>query len=357
MCDRDGRALAGVLLVAALCSVAVPRPMLAQASLRDSVQLYEQRLRDASRELEEARGLARGVTDDSISVEGATLLFKGATLPNADRRRLQSAFSRAAVDLTRTFGDQGRTLLAGTRWQLSVRSYSGINTRTFAGLEPLGAGGTVRSGRSFPQFELPLQESMVTELILRHAGELMLQRHPQLAAWLSSGFAFYGRDAVFSFAARELVIHGSVRGRGCARGVLEDCAIILDPARHDEWFDASESRRGLVPASENVRASVLQYAIERGGDGFLEALGSAPGASESADGAAARGAADAPRGMSPVELLARAAKVTPDELLRGWQRELLASGATRAGLSAGRTLTTLAWVLLFAVIATRRRAA
>lgn len=330
---------------AASLSAAAPQntpsrtPATAQAtpSSRDSVVLYELRLREARSALDSARGVARSVPDDSLSVEGATVLFVGAMLPDGDRRRLRLAFARAADQLARDLGPSGRALLAGTRWRLSLRSYVGAVTRTIGGFEPIPS----PPGRSVAALRLPLNESEVAQRILDHAGQLLLSRNPRVSAWLSSRYSFRGSDIVYDYAARELVVHGRVRGSSCARGVIEDCAIILDPARFDEWFVEGESNRGLVPASENVRSSVFQYAMQRGGEGFVAAFTATPGDSTT----------------PPVQILARAAGISPEELLRGWQQSLLGSGAARAGVSPTRTLSTLAWVLLFAIIATRRRIA
>lgn len=167
--------------------------------------------------------------------------------------------------------------------------------------------------------------------------------------------------------------------RSCLEGDTEACGSAMGlgprptPAPLEEWYTAEERRllvtglwrlatrrlepsgwsacvgaadtaacdRLLVlegsdwtPLDGTVRATLLAYALERGGEGAWERLLADPG-------------------MTPIDALEHASGVPISELLSGWRARLVANRPdTYEGL-AQRSGTTLVWTLFFAALALR----
>lgn len=339
------RRLRHALRVAAVAAVAL-RPAQAQtataqtervsaahvAAYADSVEVYRARTIEARRRLEAAEARALEVPDDSLTLSGATVLIRSIDVPPAERARLAAAFGRVEAQLQRRLGDAGPALLAETRWRIQVYRRPGVLTShavVFVSEKRRGQAGA-------PVLKFPIDVGYAAELVRRGVGEQLVQRHPALDRWLGGQFSLDEHARTYYFAARDLVLHGNERSRGCARGVLDDCGRILDPARYGQWWTTGE-RPSSGPTSTTVRASALQYAIERGGGGLLTALEAAP------DSATA------------IALLAAAVGESPDEFLAGWQRTVTAGGSVRSRVAPRMFLTSAAWILLFGFVATRRR--
>ena len=302
------------------------------AAYADSVEVYRARATEARQRLEAAEARAIETPDDSLTLSGATVLIRSIDVPARERARLATAFARVEAQLQRTLGDAGPALLAETRWRIQVYRRPGV----IASHAVVFVSELRRGQAGAPVLKFPIDVSYAAELVRRGVGEQLVRRHPVLDRWTGGSFAFDERARSYYFANRDLVLHGNERARNCARGVIDDCGRILDPARYGPWWTTGE-RPNSSPTSMTVRSSALEYAIERGGGGLLAALDAAPDTA------------------SPIALLAAAVGETPDAFLAGWQRSVTTGGSVRSRVAPRMFLTSAAWILLFGVVATRRR--
>lgn len=302
------------------------------AALADSVEAMRARATEARRQFDLAQARATEVPDDSLSLSGATVLIRSLDVPPRERARLATAFARVEAQLQRQFGDDGPSLLAATRWRIQVYRRQGVLTSHTVVFAPEPR----NSQTGAPVLRIPIDVDYAAELVRRGVGEQLLRRHPVLERWLGGSFWLNEAATTYYFAARDLALHGNERSRSCARGSLEDCGRILDPARYGTWRTPGEStQRG--PTSNTVRSSVLQYAIQRGGSGLIAALAAAPDS------------------VTPIALLADAVGESPDAFLAGWQETVTEGGRVRSRVAPRLLLTSAAWIALFGFVATRRR--
>ncbi|HRN52229.1 MAG TPA: hypothetical protein PK788_01910 [Gemmatimonadaceae bacterium] len=340
---RGRRRLPPLLTLAAavaLASQAVPaqappaaRVSAAQvAAYADSVEAIRARAAEARRQLDSAESRALETPDDSLTLSGATVLLVSVDVPPRERDRLAAAFARVEDQLQRQLGDAGPALLAQTRWRIQVYRRPGV----LASPAVVFIEENRRGQAGAPVLNFPLDVSYAAELVRRGVGEALVRRHPTLDRWLGGTYALEQNARTYYFANRDLVLHGNERSRSCARGLLDDCGRILDPARYGEWWTAGE-RRGSAATSHTVRASVLQYAIERSGGALLAALAAAPDST------------------TPIALIAAAVGESPDAFLAGWQQTVTAGGRVRSRVAQRMFVTSAAWILLFGFVATRRR--
>lgn len=324
---------AGLVLVTATAAAAQASAAELRA-LTDSVEAIRARAADARRQLDSAEARAQAILNDSLSLSGATVLLRGVDVPPRERARLAAAFARVATQLQRQLGDAGPSLLAETRWRLRVYSQRGIlSAPSVAFVSEMHRGLT-----GAPVLSFPIDVDYAAELIRRGVGEQLVRRHPTLDAWLGGSFWLTETSTSYYFAARDLALHGSERARSCARGTLDDCGRILDPARFGGGRTPDERGR-RAPTTHTVQASLLQYAIERRGGALLSTLATA---------------ADT---LSPVTLLAAAVGESPEALLAGWQQRVMAGGRVRSRVAPRLLLTSAAWIALCGFVATRRRPA
>lgn len=303
------------------------------AALEDSLTALRARAAEARVALTAAETRAREIPDDSLVFAGATVLFKAADFPPAERARLGRGFARVADHLRLTLGEAGPGLLAETRWQVKVVWRGGLFGRPFAQFAPVSNRWSAHTALRFP-----INEDMVENIVRAEVGAQIAARHPQLSAWL--GGTLFLTDAASSYylASRALVVHGNQRSRHCLRGSIEDCAIILDPSRRQEWYSDTIESRTFPPASPVVRSSLVHFAIATGGLSLLATL-------------------DTTSDSTPaVPLLAQSVGMTPDQFLTQWHAAVSGGGQQRAAVAPRLMLSSVAWTVLLGFLATRRRA-
>lgn len=302
------------------------------AALADSVNAMRARAAEARGLLAAAEARVREIPDDSLSLSGALLLFKAADLPKVERTRLERSFARTAERVQAAFGESGRTLLAETRWQLVVVQRVGRFERPFVQFAPMN-----NSRRARTVLRFPLDENAIEALVMGEVGERLVARHPMLETWLSGTFFLTDEASSHYIASRALVVQGNERARRCLRGSIEDCAIILDPARQSEWYVDPRERRTFPPASPGVRASLVHFAIAKAGPALLPAL---------------EAAADS---VPAVTVLAQSVGLSPDEFLTQWHAAIIEVSTTRAHVAPRLLLSSVGWIVFFGFLATRRR--
>jgi len=303
------------------------------AALEDSVAALRARSAEARAQLAAAEARLRPEPDDSLVLEGAVVRFVAADVPSAERRRLAAAFATAERELQLVLGEAGSTLLGETRWQLAVLRRPGMLGRPFVSLTP----STRRAGTSSALLRFPLADESVVRIIKNGVGDRVVARHAGFANWLGGSLFLLERAEMHYGASRDLVFRGSTRSWRCVRGDIGECAIILDPARRVEWYTPEDPRTTFPPAPASVRASLFTFVMQRAGPQLIAAMDAAP--------------ADA----SPVAVLAQAAGMPPAELLAQWNAELADHGRARARVAPELGLTSVAWILVFGLVATRRR--
>ncbi|MBA3852907.1 MAG: hypothetical protein C0503_00750 [Gemmatimonas sp.] len=306
-------------------------------AIQDSLAAMRERVADARQQLANAEFRVRALPNDSLELSGAKVLFNSADVPPAERRRLAKAFARAERELVRDLGDDGRSLLAETRWQIIVSQRPGMFERPYVSLVPLYRRTAGASASPSAVLRFPIAQGSVSYLVKRGAGERLVIRHASLNNWL--GGSLYLRDPADTYyaASRELALRGNGKSRRCVRGDIAECAIILDPARRDEWYEGESENRRMPPASHAVRESVLHFVLERAGPSLLSTIAAAPDSAE------------------PIALLAQAAGLSREELLRQWQLAISSGGTTRAQVAPRMALSSLLWIVLFGAVAVRRR--
>lgn len=321
--------------IAAMLGAALATDARAQdlAAIEDSVAALRLRSGEARAQLAQAEARLRSVPDDSLVLSGAVVHFHSADLPKSERRRLADAFATAERELTAELGGVGRLLLAETRWQLTVLRRPGMLGRPFVSLVP----STRRSASAAALLRFPLSDETVIRIIKNGVGDRIVARHAAFGSWLGGSLFLRDRAEMYYGASRDLVLRGTTRSRRCARGDVRECVIILDPTRRAEWYTEEDTRRNFPPASAGVRATLFMFVVERAGPQLVAAMDAAPA------------------NASPIAVLASAAALTPEELITQWQAAISAGGIARARVAPSMGLTSVAWILLFGLVATRRR--
>lgn len=297
-------------------------------ALRDSLSASMRRLAAAEED-------ERTVPDTAMVVEGITVRFPRADFPVADRRRLQAAVEVAVASLAERYGTEGRALLDGEVWVLSA-------PRTPSPLGPV-ISIVVESGRrasASAVSELPLQGDRIRRLVFDRASQRAIERHRAIRDYVGPSLLFEPEARTHYFAYRALATSLSSPARRCARGVIPDCRIILDPSATGRWFDDGDlaPNQRPQPLAGAVRASLLQFALERGGQAALRTLRS--GAGTETDGLAS---------------IAALARMPVPDLVTQWQVHIASFAAQRASVPLPLVFTSLAWCGLLLAVSTRRR--
>ncbi len=319
----------------AVAAQASARPRITNAdvaAIADSLAAIQMRAREARTAFETTYARTLETPDDSLTLSGATLLFRRDDLPPREITRLRTAFARVEMQVRQQFGDDGPRLLAETRWSIRVYRRPGVMEAPRVVFEPE----VRRALAGAPVVQLPLDVDYVEELVRRGVGERIVLQNDALANWMGSAFSLDAPERSLYFASRDLVLHGNDLSRRCARGVVRDCGRILAPELYGTRREPGDDRRSN-PATHTVRSSVLLYALGQGGGGAIAALAAAPDTN------------------SAIAILAAIAETTPDGLIAGWHAQVAAAGTARTRVAPRMLLSSTAWILLFGLVATRRR--
>lgn len=320
-----------------LALVAAPGHLGAQSveELRARREVIRDSMRASTERLEAAERAARTVPDTALVVAGITVRFPRAELPVADRRRLQRAIEDVVASLQERYGEEGAVLLEGDIWVLS------------APMEPSPLGPMIaihvetgpRASASAVS-ELPLQSDRIRALALSRASQRAVQRSAVIRDYVGSSLLLEDDARTHYLAYRALATSASSPARRCARGVVPDCRAILDPLAVGAWFEPGDLAPGVRPSPLGgaVRASLLKYALELGGETALRTLHTGTGTQR-----------------DPLGAVAALANVPVAELVTQWQLKVASFADQRAGVRLPLVLTSLAWGGLLLAISTRRR--
>lgn len=312
--------------------------LLASQSL-DELRARREALRDSLdasiRRLEMAEAGVRTVPDTAMLIEGITVRFPRADFPVADRRRLLRTVEEAVASLGERYGDEGRALVAGDVWVLAApREPSPLGPVISIMVEngPRASASAVS--------ELPLQTDRIRRLTFDRASQRATTRSPVIRDYVGPSLLLEPDSRTHYFAYRALATSRSSPARRCARGVIPDCRIILDPDAAGRWFDdgdlAPNSRS--QPLSGAVRASLLLFALERGGEPALRSMRTG-----------------APTSDVALEAIAALAQMPVSDLVTQWQLHIASFAGRRAAVQLPLVFTSLAWGGLFLILSTRRR--
>lgn len=325
----------GLWLVAAL--VFAPAPLAAQTL--EELQARRDALRDSLRasisRLESAEAGARSIPDSAMVIQGITVRFPRADFPPADRRRLQRAVEDAATSLVERYGEESRALMDGDVWVLS------------APLDPSPLGPvisiTVENGpraSASAVSELPLDGDRIRRLTFDRASQRAIERSRVLRDYVGPSLLLEPEAQTHYFAYRALATSLSSPARRCARGVIPDCRIILDPGAVGRWFDDGDLAPNARPQAlaGPVRASLLKYALEVGGEPALRILRTGAGTRTGA-----------------LESIAELAKMPVSDLVAQWHVHIASFADQRASVQLPLVVTSLAWGGILLLLSTRRR--
>lgn len=325
----------GLVLVAAL--LLAPAQLAAQTL--EELQARREALRDSLRasisRLESAEAEARSIPDSAMVIHGITVRFPRADFPTADRRRLQRAVEDAAASLAERYGEEGRALIDGDVWVVS------------APLDPNPLGPvisiTVENGpraSASAVSELPLDGDRIRRLTFDRASQRAIERSRVLGDYVGPSLLLEPDARTHYFAYRALATSLSSPARRCARGVVPDCRIILDPDAVGRWFDEGDLPPNARPQAlaGPVRASLLQYAIEIGGEPALRSLRTGAGTRTEA-----------------LEAIAELARMPVSDLVAQWQVHIASFADQRASVQLPLVVTSLAWGGVLLLLSTRRR--
>ncbi len=320
-----------------LAVVGAPGPLAAQSL--DALQAKHAELADSIRasneRLEAAEASARTVPDTAMVVAGITVRFPRADLPTADRRRLQRTVEDAAASLEQRFGQEGLALLDGDVWVISapiIPNPLGPVIAIHVETGPRASASAIS--------ELPLQRDRIRRLAFDRASRRAVQASRVIHDYVGPSLLLDPDVRTHYFAYRALATSVSSPAQRCARGVVPDCRVILDPTAASRWFEPGDLAPDVRPAAlaGAVRASLLTYALEVGGAPALQALRTGTAA-----------------GTAPLEAIAGLAGMPVTDFVTQWQLHIASFADQRAGVPLPLVFTSLAWGGLFLVLSTRRR--
>lgn len=320
-----------------LAFVVAPAPLAAQTldELRAKRQELQDSIRASTERLEAAESAARTVPDTAMVVAGVTVRFPRADFPTADRRRLRRAVEEVATSLQQRYGEEGLVLLSGDVWVLSAPippNPKGPIIAIHVETGPRASASAIS--------ELPLQGDRIRALALSRASQRAIEKSFVIRDYVGPSLLLEADARTHYFAYRALATSVSSPARRCARGVIADCHSILDPSAVTRWFDPGDLEPGVRPTAlaGAVRASLLKYALELGGDTALRALRAGTGTH-----------------TAPLGAIAELARIPLDDLVAQWQIKIASAADQRAGLRLPLAFTSLAWGGLLLVLSTRRR--
>jgi hypothetical protein len=387
MSDRARRimprrvALAGTAAIA-LCVPAVPRAHAQEPSRAAELRTEIARLgRDAAAAFRTVDSL-RNAESPSVTVTagGRTLRVDTATIAPADVERLRDGLELGAAELRERYGATAMRLVDTTVWH----AYTGLQRGV------LGRSVTLRDRTRGIARQVglprPVDPERIAQFVLQRAGAELPRLAPTLGAYVGQDVSLQLTPEHFELAGREMALSNASAARRCALGAVLACRAVLTHASGSAgltlWYEtgdypmllASAVSRGAVadadslfyvdllactderdtaaceravqrveitqPFSTNLRATLVQYALERGGREALDRLQD-------------DGAAD----IAALPLLAHVAGTSEDSLIVGWQRHTGAALAASRSGAAPFALSTAFWCGLLLAGASLRRPA
>lgn len=324
------------LLAAAMLAMPVSRAEAQSAAeLGQRVAALADSMKGTQRLLNAERVRQALPLDDSLVVDGVTVLFPEIAMDERNRDAVREGIIDARRTLDERFGAGTSALLDGDLWSITFPNHAPnapFERAAFAeGRDP-----SVRA--LFGDYSLPLSADDIEDFMLSRAGRRLMQRNAVLDSFVGVNFSFRDNERQAYVARRLLTLSASSVARSCAAGAMSACRTVLNPHAQDEWFAPSDSARPNARAvPRGVNASLARTALDVGGPRFVQAI-SAPNTSD-----------------EPLVVLANAAGVTPDSLLRAWSSALNESGATNAEPTLAFAAAAFFWSGFFLLIATRRR--
>ncbi len=341
MCDAVQVRLARILSVVPLLAAAMLAMPASRADAQSSAELGQRvaALADSMKATQKLLNVERVrqalPLDDSLVVDGVTVLFPGIAIDARNRNAVREGIIDARRSLDERFGAGTSSLLDGDLWSITFPNHAPnapFERAAFAeGRDPSAR---TRNG----DYSLPLSAGEIEDFMLSRAGRRLMQRNAVLDEFVGVAFSFRDNERQAYVARRLLALSASSVARNCAAGAMSACRTVLNPQARDKWFAPSDSARPNARAVPlGVHGSLARTALDVGGPRFLQAI-SAPNTSD-----------------EPLVILATAAGVTPDSLLRAWSAGLNESGATNAEPTLAFAAAAFFWSGFFLLIATRRR--
>lgn len=307
MSSAVSRAWLAVLVLAAGTPDRMPAQDAARyAALVDSLALDWRRLRAAEQRRDSLAG--SGVRLDTVRVGPFTLIAR------AEQAALVAAAARAAWDRLRPV--LGRDTLLGAR-QYYLHPHGAKQPSTL----PSDVSGILYSSSNVP-------EELANKLIHQLELDLAWDAGPLLRAWAGVLVPLERPSlALLARAYLELVTSGTEVTPDCVGGDVEACAVLL---RLRERELPSVPERPILTA----RRSLMQVALEMGGDGAYGRMLSA-------------------QGGTVADQLAAAAGGPSDTVLRRWHTAVTAARPESTILTKKGAWMAFFWVVLFVAVASR----
>lgn len=369
MSERAHVVLIGALLCAPL--LGAPRTAGAQTveEWRTRARIADSITAAASKRVRELGERRIFTADREIRAGGRRFRYHAEELSSRDSAALALGLERGR-DLLRTrHGDAGVALIDPSPWSVATRR-SGISAILVIAAERNWAGtqGLLRS---------PVSSAEVENHVLGLAGDRLVSSTPALRMY--AGWTALQPDRIQSEeVARRLALSWSSAGRRCAAGAIAACRVVLEPfdprAGAERYFEPRDYRdvvaAGKLPALSDsgffatrrrcldgvdsscvriiaqvqppdpfgveIRGSLLALAIRLGGRDAVARIAAAPN-------------------DPTIPLLARAAGVSEDSLLRTWHAETVGAVANGPADAMPVLLSTVAWGALLVLAATRRK--
>jgi hypothetical protein len=373
---RFARAIAG-------CSLFVPAATTAGAQDAGAIRRQADSLRIAL-EVARAEVLTSGAVlnarrDDVgrsrsalLTAGGRTVRFAPAELDAADTAALARGLEAAQRVMIERFGEEWATRLMGGEVWVATSAISGPAWRWVV----LRTGDD--RGAALSHLRRPLDAEGVVRFQLRVVGERLPATVGALSAFAGSSISLYAEEQRWAEAAREMALSWASAGRRCATGVIAACEAVMTRrtagAPEPAWIAPGDERgavtatsvpmtadsalramrrecfRGSVPDcnrfiellpypdpfSTHLRATLVMHAIEMGGRAAMDRLVSASD-------------------RDPLALSAHVAGMTPDSLLRSWQRRTAEALRAERGSTFPIALASFAWCALLLAATVRRR--
>lgn len=304
------------------------------AELRQRISVMADSLKASQRRLEEARDRKAINLDDMLVSDGVTVRFPAAEMSERNRNAVREGIGAARQTLQDRFGTGSARLMDGIEWHLLFNMVR-IGRKHYVGFATPDQNQSRRISNLVP---LPIAPSDVERFVLQLAGRKLVPSGSVLGAFTGGAFFLTPEEEAFYVAQRHLAVSASSVARNCAKGALGACRTILDPAEAANWFSVSDTiPRDRRPIPVGVNASLVTVALDLGGARAIDLL------------------AQPRQEGNAVTLLAEAAGVTPDSLLKTWNLRLQNATVESAHPSLPLAASAAFWCGIFLFAATRRR--